>query len=441
MQLDISTYLNFKSARMKLAVLKAQNSRDSVYSQAKHDLDEAEQLEKHPRVVVMPKLNIDSEKKLLDTIHETFSQIFQALIVMLEDKSLFTVLPNEAEKISKRSKEFEVRLNRSVFEAKQQFVHFQAVLVKYSLKPLDFKRKSDLTQKFHAVLRCAHLILQSYLHHLPLSRGHVYPASLFKFTQMMQNFIKSGQNAIKEDLSVLKEDLERLENAARAFEKKFAESQPQKQTQPQKQPKKQPKKQTKKKLNVNMIDNLAREKFGSPRGDLKADSPLIEKKATESFDQVKSPLMDQHPDYFANISSEQKQIFHNLKESIRDISSQSEASKMASKIDNLSKINTLSKIESIPLKEESVSKANFIKKWRILEIGEDELLDIEEEKAKKRMKELKSWPRELLHLNPVNLVSAVADGVVKKVVEEICHEAVDPILIQRLIQAELMIAH
>ena len=69
----------------------------------------------------MPKLeNIDAEVKLLQTIHETFARIFQALIVMLEDKSLFTQLPNEAEKLSKRSREFEVRLNRSVFEAKQQ---------------------------------------------------------------------------------------------------------------------------------------------------------------------------------------------------------------------------------------------------------------------------------------------------------------------------------
>ena len=48
------------------------------------------------------------------------ARIFQALLVMLEDKSLFTQLTNEAEKLSKRSREFEARLNRSVFETKQQ---------------------------------------------------------------------------------------------------------------------------------------------------------------------------------------------------------------------------------------------------------------------------------------------------------------------------------
>ena len=69
----------------------------------------------------MPKLeNTIAEVKLLDAIHESFARIFQALIIMLEDKSLFTHLPNETEKLSKRSREFEARLNRSVFETKQQ---------------------------------------------------------------------------------------------------------------------------------------------------------------------------------------------------------------------------------------------------------------------------------------------------------------------------------
>ena len=68
-----------------------------------------------------PKLdNLNSEEKLLQSIHETYARIFQALLVMLEDKSLFTQLTNEAEKLSKRSREFEARLNRSVFETKQQ---------------------------------------------------------------------------------------------------------------------------------------------------------------------------------------------------------------------------------------------------------------------------------------------------------------------------------
>ena len=82
-------------------------------------------------MLLVPKLeNIDAEVKLLQTIHETFARIFQALIVMLEDKSLFTQLPNEAEKLSKRSREFEVRLNRSVFEAKQQVTFLLLVFIK-----------------------------------------------------------------------------------------------------------------------------------------------------------------------------------------------------------------------------------------------------------------------------------------------------------------------
>lgn len=111
------------STRMKLAMLKASNKLDDdeVIDQANHELEQVMELEQEPiKVIVMPKLDMRSEEKLLETIQATFSQIFQALIVMLEDKALFTQLPNEAEKTSKRSREFEVRLNRSVFETKQQ---------------------------------------------------------------------------------------------------------------------------------------------------------------------------------------------------------------------------------------------------------------------------------------------------------------------------------
>lgn len=120
---DLNDKDNVESTRMKLAMLKASAKLDqqSLIDEADHDLEQVMELEQEPiKVLVLPKLDMRSEQKLLETIHATFSQIFQALIVMLEDKSLFTQLPSEAEKTSKRSREFEVRLNRSVFETKQQ---------------------------------------------------------------------------------------------------------------------------------------------------------------------------------------------------------------------------------------------------------------------------------------------------------------------------------
>ena len=149
---------------MKLAVFKAKPklSDDELFAQAEHDLDEFEQLEHYQnvplRVALVPKIDTSSETKLMQTIQATFEQIFQALVLMLEDQSLFTVMPNKAEKLSRRSKEFEARLNRSVFEAKQQFTHYQFALSKYTAKPKDPNRKMELSKRFHSFLRCTFAI-------------------------------------------------------------------------------------------------------------------------------------------------------------------------------------------------------------------------------------------------------------------------------------------
>ena len=49
-----------------------------------------------------------------------------------------------------------------------------------------------------------------------------------------------------------------------------------------------------------------------------------------------------------------------------------------------------------------------------------------------------SVPACVAHLNPVELVSEIADKVVLKIVKNVCHEAVDENLVQRLVQAELI---
>ena len=131
-----------QSTRVKLAALRAKDKvNNDIFKEADHDLEQILELEvfnkpspspisreiKEPVIIITPKLNYAGggesvKEKLFQSIKDTFAEIFQVMIVMLESKALFPQLPNEAEKVSKRSKEFEVRFNRSVFETKQQVI-------------------------------------------------------------------------------------------------------------------------------------------------------------------------------------------------------------------------------------------------------------------------------------------------------------------------------
>ena len=131
---------DIQSTRMKLAMLKAKNkiseNNVEIWSQADQDLENVIELENYQeqpddliKVSLIPKIDVIHEKKLLITIQGTFSQIFQAMIIMLDSNALFTQLPEDADKSSKRSKEFEIRLNRSVFETKQQVSYFNLKII------------------------------------------------------------------------------------------------------------------------------------------------------------------------------------------------------------------------------------------------------------------------------------------------------------------------
>ena len=61
----------------------------------------------------------------LTQISGTFSQIFQAFLVLMEEANMAEVRrfsPVEKEKVSKRATKFEVRLKRSTFELKQKVI-------------------------------------------------------------------------------------------------------------------------------------------------------------------------------------------------------------------------------------------------------------------------------------------------------------------------------
>ena len=133
-----------QSTRVKLAALRAKDKvNNDIFKEADHDLEQILELEvlnkptpspnsaaviKPPTVIITPKLTLNSysggenceKEKLYESIKETFSEIFQVMIVMLESKAIFPQLPNEADKVSRKSKEFETRFSRTVFETKQQ---------------------------------------------------------------------------------------------------------------------------------------------------------------------------------------------------------------------------------------------------------------------------------------------------------------------------------
>lgn len=457
-----------QSARIKLAVLKAkskieENELDNdAFNNADDDLKQVIQLEQNDimSVTLTPKLNLalfSEEKKIFQAITETYSKIFQALIVML---NYYSANATEIEYINRRSREFEIRLNRSVFEAKQQFISFQASLVKFSMKPKESKRQSDTSQRLHSVLRCIYLILQSYLKHLPLSGGHVYPKALFNFTDMCASLAKSANClGLHVECKSLSEDNQRLINAAKTFEQKTKPKEKEVSTVSIKPKKTANIKKVKKSLRpssssaADMIKKLAKEKFGSPPVCQKAESkevsqqqssqkdlekpsvvqPLMVASSIKSNDHVNSTLMDGESlitnDYFTNNN---EQAHHNdVREETQSV--------------HLQKFNRfIRKTEDKEMVQATTKSTSRQQQHvKVLEIEREELADIEDLKHCAQIRQLTSLPSStsiLAHINPLELVSSIADKVVMNIVKNVCHEAVDPLLIDKLVQAELSLA-
>ena len=187
------------------------------------------------------------------------------------------------------------------------------------MKPKESKRQSDTSQRLHSVLRCIYLILQSYLKHLPLSGGHVYPKALFNFTDMCASLAKSANClGLHVECKSLSEDNQRLINAAKTFEQKTKPKEKEVSTVSIKPKKTANIKKVKKSLRpssssaADMIKKLAKEKFGSPPVCQKAESkevsqqqssqkdlekpsvvqPLMVASSIKSNDHVNSTLMD-----------------------------------------------------------------------------------------------------------------------------------------------------
>ena len=275
----------------------------------------------------------------------------------------------------------------------------------------------------------------------------------------------------------LREDNQRLVNAAESFKRKFEEAAIPKEPvvkNADKKPKKALKKANVSTSKAQMIQRLAKEKFGSPRStkihdrrvslskvkqnDAKVAEALIVT-SNKSNDHANSTLMDGESlanDYFTNNSNrEQLQIFNNLKSIMEDdrdpapisnivdqsIGKTSESVKDASVLStkrSLSQQHSLDDIVSSRIMKPQKRNNKVIK---ALEIDDEELAEIEDLRHRTKLQELKSMPPSVAHLHPLELVSSIADRVVMKIVQNVCHEAVDPHLIEKLVQAELVITN
>ena len=209
----------------------------------------------------LPKLsNREKVTSCLKQISASFSRVFQALLVLLENPSSHVAnSPLEAERASKRSREFDSRLSRMSFELKQKICQVRASSVKLSLHPRDVSLRDSAEGKLYQALRCVQSILKSYISHLPLSGTNIYPHSLDsavgEFEAMAKLCLDLGFDA-----SEFLTDTQRLKVAA---EKSRSKVEAKQQMAEKQQQTNEEEKRKKREFALNMIDNLAREKFGT----------------------------------------------------------------------------------------------------------------------------------------------------------------------------------
>ena len=77
----------------------------------------------------------------------------------------------------------------------------------------------------------------------------------------------------------------------------------------------------------------------------------------------------------------------------------------------------------------------YNKIYFLIDIDDQELDQIESQKRARLVQELIENPPP--YANPVQLVSKAADHIVLKIVNNVCHEAIEEDLVQKLVQAEL----
>lgn len=287
---DAESFLSdLKSARLKLATLKLHDKLENIHhlhdlkdrfdahKQLDSELEAIINLETNPIIrceikprqetqvaaaAICSKVSTPHRKqvdKIIQDLVNTFSLVFQALLVLSNEHQMPNC-PLEGSTLGRRSRDFDVRLKRNAFDLKQQHTVLSKFVSKLVTNPDDCQLLAKSISKLLVSLRCLQVTLQFYLHHLPLSDGYLYPPSIVTVLNTSTKFI-ALTNKIGFDTLTLSGDIEKLSLAAQQFQDKIVSARPPKDVATLGRPAAQGKRLS----NLILINNLAREKFGSPQ--------------------------------------------------------------------------------------------------------------------------------------------------------------------------------
>ena len=275
--------------------------------------DDAKKKARHPQTAQPVKLVKEEKDKVssqinsqLNLITTTFSKIFQALIVLMNEHNLTDQSATstvEMNRINKRSREFEARLQRLLFEAKQKAIVLKATMVKYRLHD-NKKTNHEANKALYQSLRCVSSIMAAYLSHLPLSGRHLFPSSLQNLFEVLSTVAYLAKDLEFNDASQMISDSHRLSAVFNQFQAKFRKNDEEDNA---KSPASKMFGSTK---NLNIINGLAKEKFGAPPSGLDlslARSPR--RKSNMKRDAImKSKQPIKSPRTFSGLRPKQKEI-------------------------------------------------------------------------------------------------------------------------------------
>lgn len=457
------TVSDLQETRLKLAVLRAQDQLEDqkeAIDTVDNDLRELIALEsgaggadiKEPKVVVKKvikkdKMDDNNIRASLKQIQDTFSVVFQTLIGILESSLVTTNSPLEQDRISKRSREFECRLARSVFEAKQKLLVLQASTLKYGLHPDNASLEYDAKKKLYTVLRCLSLLLQSYQHHLPLSGGHIEIPSITKAIEIFnQTACLVNEMGFKPESAALSQDSGRLKNALMAFKAKKAKDTTIKEPLKDKQA-------TKKggqKLDLKLFQNLARQKFGSPdlspkKSNISRASSLIMNKG--SVKPKANKVLEDRAAYnrarfFSSDSKRSDFMPSGNPSKLMDEETTIASSTMED--DHISNNDVL-----VPSSKKGPEKNSFLpssskkgpeKNVVPFELDDVHLRNILKSRASEEdylMIDQLSHMMMMMPSDPVAIIAKISEKVVDNVVKNVCREAIPQDLLKQIIYSEM----
>ena len=251
------------------------------------------------------KITSQVESQLIG-IGETYTKIFQALIVLINEHHLndeMVLSTIEMDKTNKRSREFEVRLHRLIFEAKQKTLVLKGAMVKNKLHDTN-KTRNEANKALYQSLRCYSSIMSAYLNHLPLSGRQLFPSALQALFQQLSSVGYLANDLKFKNSNQIISDTHRLSAVYNQFQPKFHK------TDEELTSKSPASKMFGSEKNMKIINNLAKQKFGAPPPALNLSSLRSPRRRTNSKRDamMKSGSAVATPRTFSGLRAKQKEI-------------------------------------------------------------------------------------------------------------------------------------